>query len=220
MSLPFKFVDGFDMDQKTIGIILSVQGIYQLFATVFLFPFVVKRIGTLHLFRLLAMTYFFLYFFTPYLVLLPDNLRMVGVYIAVVWRCTFSSMAYPSNAILLTNSAPTLQTLGTINGVAASTASLCRAFGPTITGALYAVGLSTGYSGLAWWCNGLVTIAGALFSFQITEPRGRMDAEKVDEDEEAANEAATVAAASELQPEVVPGRLSIDMVRRASQADL
>jgi hypothetical protein len=65
-----------------------------------------------------------------------------------------------------------------------------------------------------------VTIAGAVFSFQITEPRGRMDAEKVDEDEEAANEAATVAAASELQPEVVPGRLSIDMVRRASQADL
>ena len=220
ISLPFQFVDGFDMDQKTIGLILSVQGIYQLFATIFLFPFVVKRIGTLHLFRLLAMTYFFLYFFTPYLVLLPDNLRMVGIYIAVVWRCTFSSMAYPSNAILLTNSAPTLQTLGTINGVAASTASLCRAFGPTITGALYAVGLSTGYSGLAWWCNGLVTIAGAIFSFQITEPRGRMDAEKVDEDEEAANEAATVAAASELQPEVVPGRLSIDMVRRASQADL
>lgn len=220
ISLPFKFVDGFDMDQKTIGVILSVQGIYQLFATVFLFPFVVKRIGTLHLFRLLAMTYFFLYFFTPYLVLLPDNLRMVGVYVAVVWRCTFSSMAYPSNAILLTNSAPTLQTLGTINGVAASTASLCRAFGPTITGALYAVGLSTGYSGLAWWCNGLVTVAGALFSFQITEPKGRMDAEKVDEDEEAANEAATMAAASELQPEVVPGRLSIDMVRRASQADL
>lgn len=219
VSLPFKFVDGFDMDQKQIGLILSMQGIYQLFATLFLFPFIVARIGTLHLFRLLALTYFFLYFFTPYLVLLPKDLRVVGVYIAVIWRCTFSSMAYPSNAILLTNSAPSLQTLGTINGVAASTASLCRAFGPTITGFLYAVGLSTGYSGLALWCNGLVTIAGALVSFQLTEPRGRMD-EKRDEDEEAATEAATVAAASELQPEMVPGRVSIDIVRRASQAEM
>lgn len=221
MALPFKFVDGFELDQTTIGLILSVQGIYQLFATVFLFPFVVQRIGTLNLFRILAASYFMLYFFTPYLVLLPDNVRMIGVYTAVIWRCTFSSMAYPSNAILLTNSAPSLQTLGTINGVAASTASLCRAFGPTISGFLYALGLSTGYSGLAWWCNGLVTIVGAFISFKVTEPRGRLDDdEKVDEDEEAAAERATVAAASELQPEVVPGRVSMDIVRRASQVEL
>ncbi|ROW05540.1 hypothetical protein VSDG_00077 [Cytospora chrysosperma] len=219
ISLPFKFVDGFDMDQQQIGWILSIQGIYQLFATVILFPFVVSKIGTLHLFRLLALSYFFLYFFTPYLVLLPEDLRVVGVYIAVIWRCTFSAMAYPSNAILLTNSASSLQTLGTINGVAASTASLCRAFGPTITGFLYAVGLSTGYSGLALWCNGIVAIAGAFVSFQLTEPKGRME-EKMDEDEEAATEAATVAAASELQPEMVPGRVSIDIVRRASQVEM
>lgn len=221
MALPFKFVDGFELDQTKIGLILSVQGVYQLFATVFLFPFVVQRVGTLNLFRILAASYFMLYFFTPYLVLLPVNVRMIGVYTAVIWRCTFSSMAYPSNAILLTNSAPSLQTLGTINGVAASTASLCRAFGPTISGFLYALGLSTGYSGLAWWCNGLVTIAGAFISFKVTEPRGRMDDdEKVDEDEEAAAERATVAAASELQPEVVPGRVSMDIVRRASQVEL
>ncbi|KAL1845523.1 hypothetical protein Daus18300_014514 [Diaporthe australafricana] len=138
-SLPFKFVDGLNIDQTTIGLILFVQGIYQLFTTIFLFPFVVNRIGTLHLFRLLTM----------------------------------------ANAILLTNSALTLQTLGLINKVAASTASLCRTLGLTIAGALYAVGLSTGYLGLAWWCNGLVTIAGALFSFQITEPKCLMDAEKV-----------------------------------------
>ncbi|KAF3768058.1 hypothetical protein M406DRAFT_237870, partial [Cryphonectria parasitica EP155] len=187
VELPFKFVDGFDFDQKTIGLILSVQGIYQLFATVVLFPFVVSRLGTLNLFRILAAFYFLLYFITPYLVLLPDNVRIIGVYAAIIWRCTFSSMAYPSNAILLTNSAPSLQTLGTINGVAASTASLCRAFGPTISGFLYAMGLSTGYCGLAWWCNGFVTIAGAFVSFQLTEPKGRMD-EKVDEDEEAATE--------------------------------
>ncbi|KAL1856461.1 hypothetical protein Daus18300_010728 [Diaporthe australafricana] len=135
------------MDQKTVGLVLSVQGIYQLFATVFLFPSVVKRVGTLSLFRFLTINYFFLYIFTP-------------------------------NAILLTNLALNLQALGTINGVPASTASLCRTLGPTIAGVLYAVGLSTGYLGLAWWSNGLVTIAGALFSFQITELKGRMDAKE------------------------------------------
>lgn len=221
VSLPFQFADGFDLDQKTIGFLLSIQGVYSLFATVFLFPFVVSRVGTLNLFRILACLYFGLYFFTPYLVILPDSVRMIGVYTAVIWRCTFQSLVYPSNAILLTNAATDLRTLGTINGVAASTASLCRAFGPTISGFLYAVGLSTGYSGLAWWCNGAVAVLAAVLSFQITEPRGRMDNdEKIDEDEEAAQVAASVAAASELQPEMVPGRVSIDMVRRASQVDM
>lgn len=219
VELPFKFAHGFGLDQKDLGFILSVQGIYQLFATVIIFPFVVSRFGTLNLFRILAAFYFILYFILPYFVLLPENLRIFGVYFAVFWRCTFSAMAYPSNAILLTNAAPSLETLGTINGVAASTASLCRAFGPTISGLLYGLGLTTGYCGLAWWCNGLVAIAGAFVSFQLTEPKGRMD-EKINEDEEAATEAATVAAASELQPEMVPGRVSIDMVRRASQVDL
>ncbi|KAK8931993.1 hypothetical protein VCV18_000524 [Metarhizium anisopliae] len=78
-------------------------------------------------------------------------------------------MAYPNNAILLANSAPTKEVLGTINGIAASTASLCRALGPTVSGFLYAAGLHTGYSGLAWWFSGVVTLVGAYLSSQISE---------------------------------------------------
>ncbi|ROT40694.1 MFS general substrate transporter [Sodiomyces alkalinus F11] len=173
--LPFKFVDGFGMETKEIGVILSVQGVYSMFSNLFLFPLVTRRLGPLRLFRILAMSYFLLYFTTPYLVLLPDNLRLVGIYMLVIWKCTFSTMAYPSNAILLTNAVPNLTTLGMINGVAASTASLCRAFGPTISGLLYALGLRSGYSGLAWWTSGLITIIGAFLSLQITEGGGRFD---------------------------------------------
>lgn len=183
-SLPFKFVDGFGFDSQSIGVILAVQGVYSMFSTCFLFPWVARRLGGLQLFRLLAASYFLLYLITPYLVLLPRDYRMVGIYIVVIWKCTFSTMAYPINAILLTNSAPTLLSLGTINGVAASTASLCRAFGPTISGLLYALGLRAGYSGLAWWTSGLVTIAGACISFQLTEDKGRFD-EKADDIETA-----------------------------------
>ncbi|KAK2038176.1 major facilitator superfamily transporter [Colletotrichum somersetense] len=173
--LPFKFVGGFSMETGPIGVILAVQGVYSMLSTVFIFPWVTRRLGPLRLFRMLAISYFMLYLTTPYLALLPENLRMVGVYFMVIWKCTFSTMAYPSNAILLTNSAPSLMSLGTINGVAASTASLCRAFGPTISGFIYSLGIQTGYSGLAWWTSGVITIIGAFLSMHLTEPRGRLD---------------------------------------------
>ncbi|KAI1505288.1 major facilitator superfamily domain-containing protein [Biscogniauxia marginata] len=175
MSLPFKFVDGFGLDSKTIGIILSAQGAYQLAINMFLIPPVLKRLGALRLFRFLVLAYFMLYLVTPYLVLLPEKYRMIGVSMVLIWKCTFASMAYPSNAILTADSAPSHLALGTINGVAASTASLCRAFGPTISGILYAVGLKSGYSGLAWWCSALVAIGGALVGLQIEEPPSRTD---------------------------------------------
>jgi hypothetical protein len=179
ISLPFKFADGFGMDTRTIGVILSVQGIYSMASTHFLFPLITQRLGPLRLFRLMSILYPLLYFFTPYIVLLPESLRMASVYFIVVWKCTFSTLAYPSNAILITNSAPTTLTLGTINGAAASTASLCRALGPIISGLLYSMGWENGYSGLSWWVTGLITIGGAYVGLKITEPRGRMD-EKLD----------------------------------------
>ena len=184
-SLPFKFVGGYDLNTKQIGVILSVQGIYSMIATVWFFPILVRKLGALGLFRLLALSYPILYITTPYLVLLPDSLRMAGVYGVVIWKCTFATMAYPSNAILLTNSAPSLLMLGTINGVAASTASLSRAFGPTVSGFLFSAGLRLGYSGLAWWCSAVIALAGAIISLRMTDKGGRMDVdEKSDEDQE------------------------------------
>ncbi|CCT63837.1 related to E.coli tetracycline resistance protein TCR1 [Fusarium fujikuroi] len=168
-DLPFKFTDGFGLETKMIGVIMSVQGLYSLFSNYLIVPPVTRRLGSLRLFRILAFSYFALYLVTPYLVLLPDSMRMPAIYLLVIWKCTFSTMAYPSNAILLANSAPSKQVLGTINGIAASTASLCRALGPTLSGLLYSWGLQTGYSGLAWWFSGLITIVGAYLGSQITE---------------------------------------------------
>ncbi|OAA81510.1 Major facilitator superfamily domain, general substrate transporter [Akanthomyces lecanii RCEF 1005] len=168
-KLPFKFVDGFGLDTKTIGVIMSVQGLYSLFSNYLVVAPVTRRLGSLRLFRLIAFSYFSLYLVTPYLVLLPESMRMPAIYLLVIWKCTFATMAYPSNAILLANSAPSKEVLGTINGIAASTASLCRALGPTVSGFLYALGLQTGYSGLAWWFSGATTLVGAYLSSQITE---------------------------------------------------
>ena len=175
VHLPFKFVGGLGLSTKTIGYILSVQGLYSMFSTVVLFPMVARRFGPLRLFRFLAISYFIHYVVTPYLVLLPESVRMPAIYLIIIWKSTFATLTYPSNAILLANSAPSLTTLGTINGVAASTASLCRAFGPTLSGVLYSLGLDTGYSGLAWWFTAFVTVVGGVISLQISEEGNRLD---------------------------------------------
>ena len=134
-----------------------------------------RRIGELNLFKCLAVAYFLLYLITPYLVLLPGSLRVVGIYSMIVWKCTFSTRAYPSNSILMKNSATNVLCLGTIMGVSASTASLCRTFGPTLSGVFYARGLETGYSGLAWWCSSAMCLVGAAVALQLKDMRPRPD---------------------------------------------
>ncbi|KAK7428017.1 hypothetical protein QQZ08_005448 [Neonectria magnoliae] len=182
LSWPFKFVDGYGMNTKEIGFVLSVQGIYSLFATAFLFPFTVNRTGPLKLYKWLALTYWVLYFFTPYAALLPDSLKMVGVYAILLLRCSYSSMAYPANAILLINAVTNMSSLGTINGIAASTASLCRAFSPAASGYLYTVGLEAGYAGLPWWFNAGVTLGGSVVSVYLMDQKAEPEDGDCDEE--------------------------------------
>ncbi|KAK7927169.1 hypothetical protein PG985_004167 [Apiospora marii] len=184
MALPFKFVGGFGFSTAETGVLMSGQGIYSMLINAFLVPFAIGRLGHLRVFQLVAVAYFALYLVTPYLVLLPDNLRMIGICFIIVWKSTFSSLAYPSNAMLTADAAPSQRALGTINGVAASTASLCRALAPAVSGMLYAFGLDTGYSGLAWWFSALVTIAGAFIALRI--PTQKTYDEKSQGDVEAA----------------------------------
>lgn len=154
-------------------------------AQVLLFPLVARHFGCLKVFRFVVISWPILYFSVPYLVLLPERFQMIGVCFCLIWKITAQVLAFPSNAILLTNSAPSLLVLGVINGIAASTASLMRAFGPTITGFIHSLGLEMGYTGLAWWASGLVCTLGAVESFWMVEGRGRMD-DDCSEDEEAA----------------------------------
>jgi predicted MFS family arabinose efflux permease len=168
-SLPFKFSGGFGLSTKKIGFIMAVQGVYSLIAQLWFFPFVVRRVGTLTAFRTVMVVWPLLYVAVPYLVLLPSHLQTAGAYLCLLTKITFHVIAFPSNAILLANAAPSKSVLGTINGVAASTACLARAFGPTFSGALHSFGLSFGCNGLAWWAGGIVCTIGAFESFFIEE---------------------------------------------------
>lgn len=188
--MPFHFTGGLAMSAKTIGFMLSLQGAYSMLAQVFLFPFIVRRLGNLKTFRCVVIAWPLLYLLVPYLVLLPKHYQWIGIYACLLWRVTSQVLAYPSNAILLTNSAPSMLVLGVINGVAASTASLMRAFGPTISGLIYTSGLKVGYNGLAFWVSGLVAVLGAFESMWMGEGGGRMDQEYTEV--EAAEEDGTI----------------------------
>ena len=182
ISLPFRFTGGFGFSSETIGLILSVQGIYSMFAQLCLFPRIATRFGALKTFRFVLMTWPLLYLLVPYLVLLPQRLQMPGVYLCLLWKITAHVFAFPSNAILLRNSAPSLLVLGVINGVAASTASLARALGPTFTGLIHSWGLEIGSNGVAWWASGIVCVVGALESLFLEEAENQTD--QSDDDEE------------------------------------
>lgn len=175
VSLPFKFEGGYQLPSNEVGVVLGLQGVYQMVAQMIIFPYVVNRLGTLRTFRLVATCWGFLYIAVPYLVLLPHGLRMSGLAVVLIIKVTLQSLSYPSNALLIANSAPSLLVLGTINGVAASAASLARAFGPTLSGFIQSAGSSVGYSGLAWWVSALVAVLGAFECVLMTEPAGRKD---------------------------------------------
>lgn len=187
--LPFKFTGGLGLQTKTIGFMLAVQGVYSMIAQLWLFPFIVRRLGTLRTFRIVLLAWPPLYLAVPYLILLPEKLQMPAAYVALISKITFHVIAFPSTAILLANAAPSSTVLGCINGVAASIASLSRAFGPTVTGLLHSKGLESGYSVLAWWACGLVCVIGAVESFWMEETEsGLFREEKTGHHEPGVNE--------------------------------
>lgn len=170
--LPFKFSGGFALSTKTIGFMMAVQGVYSMVAQLFLFPFLVRKLGTLRTFRMVMVVWPLLYFAVPYLVLLPTTVQRLGIYASLLIKITFHVIAFPSTAILIANAAPSKSVLGSINGVAASIACLARALGPSVTGFLHTAGLKLGYNGVAWWIGGLVCAIGAIESFWMEEVEG------------------------------------------------
>lgn len=222
------------MSTKAIGGILSAQGIIQMIATIIVFPMVNRRIGSLWTYRSVVMLYPLLYLLVPYISLVPDSLKLPMIYAVLVWKVTAQAFAFPSSSIMLANSAPSSKVLGSINGAAASAASACRAFGPTVSGLLQSAGLSIGTLGLPWWVNVVIAALGALISmFMVEERRRTFESEKEVPEEllatselsSAAEHSSTMVAAAEsadpssATPSPLLARLSLDIRRQHHRHD-
>lgn len=167
--LPFFFKGGFGWSTQRNGGFLATQGFLQMLTQIILFPWLSKKLGSLRTFWIAMAMYPILYLFAPYLVLLPAALRIPGLMLLLIGKVTFQSLSYPSLAILLTNSSPSKRVLGTVNGVAMSTASIARGFGPTVSGALDSLGDTIGMTGLAWWAIAAVALLGWLPGLAMRE---------------------------------------------------
>ncbi|KAL6709008.1 hypothetical protein ACN47E_002135 [Coniothyrium glycines] len=182
--LPFIFKGGFGWSNQRNGAFLAAQGFLQMFAQIIVFPFLSRKLGSLRTFWITLCLYPVLYMLAPYLALLPEQLRIPGLVLVLIGKVTFQSLSYPSLAIILTNSAPSKRVLGTLNGIAMSSASVSRGFGPTISGFMDGWGNQIGMSGLAWWTIAAVALLGWLPGFALREGKKRSNV--VDEDDEEA----------------------------------
>ena len=172
-QLPFHFEGGFGWTTQTTGAFLAAQGFMQMFAQVIVFPWLSKKLGSLRTFWITLSLYPVLYLLAPYLAVLPENLRIPGLMVLLVGKVTFQSLSYPSLAIILANSSPSKRVLGTLNGVAMSSASISRGFGPTVSGAMDSLGSNLHMSGLAWWTIAAVALLGWLPGFALREGTNR-----------------------------------------------
>ncbi|KAF2830680.1 MFS general substrate transporter [Ophiobolus disseminans] len=181
--LPFYFSGGFGWSTQTNGKFLATQGALQMFAQLIVFPWMSKKLGSLRTFWITLALYPVLYLLAPYLALLPQNLRIPGLMVLLVGKVTLQSLSYPSLAIILANSSPSKRVLGTLNGAAASSASISRGFGPTISGFMDGIGEGKHMSGLAWWTIAGVALLGWGPGFMLQE--GKKWTAPAAEDEEA-----------------------------------
>ncbi|KAK5954975.1 hypothetical protein OHC33_003654 [Knufia fluminis] len=169
----FHIEGGLGLETKTVGLIMSVNGIIALFIQAVIFPFVVDYLGVWHTFMMVTILHPVAFFIVPYLVLLPSNLLFAGIYFCLFVRQLLSILDYPVILIMLKQACPAPRYLGKINGLAASVGAGCRMIAPPIAGLLYAKGRKLEFTGLAYWGAGAVALFGVLQLFSV--PRDRDD---------------------------------------------
>ncbi|KAF3399355.1 putative membrane protein, partial [Talaromyces pinophilus] len=172
VELPFRFTSGFGLGSQTIGILYTLNGVIGMFVQFIFFPLCAQRYGVLRCFRTVALCFPFIYFITPFLVLVPESMSMILVYLLLMTKMILGMFAFPCTTILLTNTASSLKILGTLNGVGVSISAIGRAVGPALLGEAFTVGVKLGYVIIPWWMLTALTVVATIPVFWIEETDG------------------------------------------------
>ncbi|KAF1974724.1 MFS general substrate transporter [Bimuria novae-zelandiae CBS 107.79] len=163
MSLgPNALGGGLGIPLQNVGIIMSINGLIQLFIQAAIFPALASFFGVWRLLILVTIGHPIAYFIVPLLPLLPESLVYPGIYACLTIRSLTSIVAYPLLLIMIKEAAPAPNHLGKINGLAASTGAACRTMASPIAGLLYGISIDIRFTPLAWWASVLVAIVGVL----------------------------------------------------------
>jgi len=153
---------GLGIPLQDVGVIMSINGLIQLFIQGAVFPFLASWFGVWKLLILVTIGHPIAYFIVPFLPLLPQSLLYPGIYACLTVRSLTSIVAYPLLLIMVKEAAPAPSHLGKINGLAASTGAACRTMASPIAGLLYGLSIEMHFTPLAWWASALVALIGAL----------------------------------------------------------
>ncbi|KAE8350761.1 major facilitator superfamily domain-containing protein [Aspergillus coremiiformis] len=157
-----KFPGGVGLSTRTVGLIMSTDGIIALFIQSVIFPVLAYYLGVWKLFMVVTILHPVAYFMVPFLIHLPRSLLFFGIYGCLIVRNILSIIDYPVLLILLKQASPSDSVLGKINGLAASAGAASRTIAPPIAGYLYSTGAEINCTALAWWGSTLAAIFGAV----------------------------------------------------------
>ncbi|KKA20409.1 MFS transporter [Rasamsonia emersonii CBS 393.64] len=159
---PLHIPGGLGLSTRTVGLVMSVDGLIALFIQSVVFPPLADWLAVWRLFVLVTVLHPITYFIVPFLVFLPRNLLFPGIYTCLVIRNILSIIAYPVLLILIKQASPSTTVLGKINGLAASAGAACRTIAPPVAGFLYSTGSQIGCTAIAWWGSSFVALIGSL----------------------------------------------------------
>ncbi|KAJ9056615.1 hypothetical protein DSO57_1031170 [Entomophthora muscae] len=138
---------GLGFNSSDIGMLGSIMGAVLVLIQMFVFVKLKERFGTLNLLCGGYLLYVPLYFCMPLVrtVLVGNHLQLAWALLLLLNAIkTFCSvLGFTTTNILLPESCPNKATLGTINGISNSLASLMRGIGPYICGVVYSWSLSS-----------------------------------------------------------------------------
>ena len=169
----FHIPGGLGLATQSVGIIMSINGVIALFIQAIGFPLFASWLGIWKTFVMVTFLAPLAYFIVPYLAFLPGTALYPGIYACLTIRNFTSILAYPVLLILLKEASPSPSVLGKINGLAASAGAACRTISPPLAGYLYGVGTKIGFTGLAWWCSGIIAVFGAVQLFAIPRTKNK-----------------------------------------------
>ncbi|KAL4975110.1 major facilitator superfamily domain-containing protein [Aspergillus desertorum] len=178
VQLPFRFVGGFGMDSQKIGFFYTVTGCIGIILQFYIFPICAKRFGVLNCVKASAAFFPIIYLLTPYIALVPKSLRDISICLLILSKLTASIFNFPGITILLTNSAGSLNILGTLNGVATSMSAVGRAAGPAMLGPIFSLGLKSGFIIFPWWFLCAISVLAATPILWIVEGNGLQSQDK------------------------------------------
>lgn len=153
---------GLGIAVQTVGIIMSINGMIQLFIQAVIFPFLAERLGVWRLLLIVTIGHPIAYLIVPFLQLLSKDILYPGLFICLAIRSLTSILAFPLLLIMIKEAAPDKSHLGKINGLAAATGAACRTVASPIAGLLYGLSIDVHFTPLAWWASALVAIVGAM----------------------------------------------------------